>query len=144
MTPKPAPAAPHPDAAALDTGVIAAEWQRLLGEARNADWPEYRALVEAAFEEPVLRELYPYTSHWALSFATGPNVPFATPMFLSVQSPHESRLYTIKKSWNGPTLAEVDSPTAAIAFVLDRVPGFFGPGDVPPPQSDASHRKSTG
>ncbi|SEE07950.1 hypothetical protein SAMN05216483_5292 [Streptomyces sp. 2131.1] len=32
--------------------------------------PAYRALIEAAYAEPVLRDLYPFTSHWALRFSS--------------------------------------------------------------------------
>jgi hypothetical protein len=35
------------------------------------DWHEtYQALIEAAYAEPALRALYPFTSHWALRFST--------------------------------------------------------------------------
>ncbi|MFD8478325.1 DUF6193 family natural product biosynthesis protein [Kitasatospora sp. NPDC059673] len=52
-------------------------WQRLRAEAAVLEysWAEsYRQLVEAAWAEPVLRALYPFTSHWGLRFstATGP------------------------------------------------------------------------
>jgi len=42
------------------------EWQHLLTEADEVDWPEYRALVEAAYAEPALRGLYPFTSQQPL------------------------------------------------------------------------------
>ncbi len=35
------------------------------------DWQEaYRTLLEAAYAEPALRALDPFTSHWALRFST--------------------------------------------------------------------------
>ena len=43
--------------------VIASEWQVLLKDARDADWPQYQALIEAAYDQPKLRRLYPFTSH---------------------------------------------------------------------------------
>ncbi|MDX2642328.1 DUF6193 family natural product biosynthesis protein [Streptomyces sp. PA03-1a] len=49
------------------------EWQSLRLEAAEMeyDWHEtYQALIEAAYAEPVLRALYPFTSHWALRFST--------------------------------------------------------------------------
>ncbi|MEW2077170.1 DUF6193 family natural product biosynthesis protein [Streptomyces sp. NPDC013433] len=34
-------------------------------------WQEtHQALIEAAYAEPALRALYPFTSHWALRFST--------------------------------------------------------------------------
>ncbi|WP_194919362.1 DUF6193 family natural product biosynthesis protein [Catenulispora rubra] len=35
-------------------------------EAGEADWLEYQELMEAAYAEPALRALYPFTSHWTL------------------------------------------------------------------------------
>lgn len=104
--------------------VIAAEWEWLLKQARDADWPEHLALVEAAHAEAELRGLYPFTSHWALSFAPAPDAPPDAPQFLSLQAPHGSRFYTAKESRNGPTLAQFDSPEAAVAFAVARLPGW--------------------
>ncbi|MFI5532938.1 DUF6193 family natural product biosynthesis protein [Kitasatospora sp. NPDC051853] len=104
--------------------VIAAEWAWILRQARDADWPEHLALVEAAHAEPRLRELYPFTSHWALSFAAGPDAPPDAPPFLSLQAPHGTPPYTVRESWNGPVLARVDGPAAAVAFAVARLPGW--------------------
>ncbi|MFI5758982.1 DUF6193 family natural product biosynthesis protein [Streptomyces sp. NPDC051569] len=49
------------------------EWQCLRQEAGELGyaWQEtYQALIEAAHAEPVLRALYPFTSHWALRFSS--------------------------------------------------------------------------
>lgn len=49
------------------------EWQGLRQEAAGLEYPwapAYRSLVEAAYAEPALRALYPFTSHWALRFST--------------------------------------------------------------------------
>jgi hypothetical protein len=75
--------------------VIASEWQWLLKEARDADWPQYQALIEAAYDQPKLRKLYPFTSHWALSFSVTPDNPF-TPSFVSIASPRRDGGYTIR------------------------------------------------
>ncbi|GAA3037636.1 hypothetical protein GCM10020229_56210 [Kitasatospora albolonga] len=104
--------------------LVAAEWAWLLKQAKDADWPEYLALVEAAHAEPQLRALYPFTSHWALSFAAGPDTPPDVPPFLSLQAPHGTPHYTVKESWNGPTLTQVGSPAEVIAFAVARLPGW--------------------
>lgn len=109
------------------TDVIAAEWQWLLKDAANADWLEYRALIEAAYAEPRLRELYPYTSHWALSFSATP-YPF-TRSFATLIASRGGR-YTIKEWWNGPDLTQVAAPAEAVAIALDRLPEL-GPNDQP-------------
>ncbi|MGP4087830.1 DUF6193 family natural product biosynthesis protein [Streptomyces sp. KR55] len=49
------------------------EWQSMHQEARELEyvWHEtYQALIEAAYAEPALRALYPFTSHRALRFST--------------------------------------------------------------------------
>ncbi|MER6218384.1 DUF6193 family natural product biosynthesis protein [Streptomyces sp. NPDC001272] len=49
------------------------EWQHLRTEASELEYPwqpAYQALVEAAHAEPVLRALYPLTSHGVLRFST--------------------------------------------------------------------------
>ncbi|MEV6757127.1 DUF6193 family natural product biosynthesis protein [Streptomyces sp. NPDC051214] len=61
----------HPDAEyARQTE---AEWQRLRAEASGLPYPwapAYRDLIEAAYAEPKLRSLYPFTSVWTLRFST--------------------------------------------------------------------------
>ncbi|MFJ5197342.1 DUF6193 family natural product biosynthesis protein [Streptomyces sp. NPDC088394] len=53
------------------------EWQFTRTEAEERDWPAYQALIEAAYAEPALRRLYPFTSHWTLRFptTTRPSLP---------------------------------------------------------------------
>lgn len=102
--------------------VIASEWQWLLKGAVDANWPQYRALIEAAHAEPKLRKLYPCTSHWALGFAAAPDLPFDTPSFVSIDSPQDSGRYTIREWWNGPALHEVTTAAGAIAIAADRIP----------------------
>lgn len=49
------------------------EWQLLRREASELPYswaPAYRSLIEAAYAEPVLHNLYPFTSHWALRCST--------------------------------------------------------------------------
>jgi hypothetical protein len=49
------------------------EWQLLRRESSELPYswaPAYQSLIEAAYAEPVLRNLYPFTSHWALRFST--------------------------------------------------------------------------
>lgn len=49
------------------------EWQSLRRDAVEMDVDgkkQQQALIEAAHANPVLRSLYPFTSHWALRFST--------------------------------------------------------------------------
>lgn len=50
--------------------VADSESQHLLTETDELDRPKYCALVEAAYAEPALRGLYPFTSRWTLRFST--------------------------------------------------------------------------
>ncbi|MFJ5710646.1 DUF6193 family natural product biosynthesis protein [Streptomyces sp. NPDC093105] len=53
--------------------MVESEWRYLRTEAAELDTPwayAHRDLVEAAYAEPRLRALYPFTSHWALRFST--------------------------------------------------------------------------
>ncbi|MFC4055527.1 DUF6193 family natural product biosynthesis protein [Actinomadura syzygii] len=102
--------------------VIESEWRWMLKDAGAADWPEYQALIEAAYAEPSLRRLYPYTSHWALGFAAAPDLPFGTPSFVSIDSPRGEGDYTIREWWNGPALIQVATAAEAIAVAVDRIP----------------------
>ncbi|MFF6815189.1 DUF6193 family natural product biosynthesis protein [Streptomyces sp. NPDC012403] len=49
------------------------EWQGMRQEADELEYPwqkTYQALIEAAYAQPALRALYPFTSHWVLRFST--------------------------------------------------------------------------
>lgn len=113
-------------------GVIASEWQWLLKDAVDADWPQYQALIESAHAEPKLRRLYPFTSHWALSFSSAPDYPFSPP-FVSIDSPRGTGDYTIREWSNGPALNYVTTPAEAIAIAVDRIPADLleTPSEVP-------------
>lgn len=118
--------------------VIAAEWQYLLKDAQESDWPEYQVLIEAAYAEPRLRELYPYTSHYALSFSATP-YPF-TPSFATLVAPRGGGDYTVREWWNGPTLTQVGTPAEAIAVAIDRLPEVLSQSGRPASQATADLR----
>ncbi|MFI9723855.1 DUF6193 family natural product biosynthesis protein [Streptomyces sp. NPDC052396] len=64
------------------------EWQHLRTEASELEYPwgsAYQALVEAAYAEPALRGLYPFTSHWALRFSvtTRPRLSVVGPVLVA-------------------------------------------------------------
>jgi hypothetical protein len=107
-------------------GVIASEWQRMLKDALRSRWPEYQALIEAAYAEPRLRRLYPYTSHWALSFSATP-YPF-TPSFATLEASRGGD-YTIRERWNGPALTQVPTPAEAISIAVARLPERLHPDE---------------
>ncbi|WP_433200756.1 DUF6193 family natural product biosynthesis protein [Dactylosporangium sp. CS-047395] len=96
--------------------VVAAEWQYLLKDARQADWPEYSALVEAAYAEPKLRVLYPFTDHWDLSFSATP-WPF-TPRFVTLVTSQDGA-YAVTEWRSGAAIAQVSTAAEAVAIAVD-------------------------
>ncbi|KJS61841.1 DUF6193 family natural product biosynthesis protein [Streptomyces rubellomurinus] len=111
-----------PDGNAVD--VIAAEWQYRLKEARDTDWPEHLALVEAAYAEPRLRRFYPFTSHWALRFSRLPR-PFV-PSFATLSAPKGGGTFRVSE-WGAEGSAETRVATAAeaVAIAVDRITAEF-------------------
>ncbi|MEV3986276.1 DUF6193 family natural product biosynthesis protein [Nonomuraea sp. NPDC049758] len=101
--------------------IIASEWQWMLKDARDADWPEYQALIEAAYAEPRLRRLYPYTSHWELGFSSTPDYPFSRPS-VWIDAPRGAGGYTISEGRNDPDPMQIPTPAEAIAIAVDRIP----------------------
>lgn len=101
--------------------LTAGEWEHLRTEARELekDWaPAYHALIEAAYAEPALRRLYPFTSHWALRFATSPsrqNLDIVGPI-VATQS---TGRYSVRANIaTDETLAETASAADAIAAAM--------------------------
>lgn len=109
--------------------VVAAEWHHLRQDAETADWPEYRALIEAAYAEPALRRLYPYTSHWTLRFSTTTDFPFS-PDIVCLEA-FEGDRYSVRASLAGVTLAETTTAAAAVSLAV---------GQLPPPTGSRSRR----
>ncbi|PRH77452.1 hypothetical protein C6N75_20170, partial [Streptomyces solincola] len=102
------------------------ECRQLRAEAGEVGSPEYRALVEAAYEEPVLRGLYPFTSQWALRFSrtTRPGLDVVGPWLLT----QSAGLYMVSEGpvW-GSEWARAGSAREAVALAVRRVPRGVGP-----------------
>ncbi|MFE1879543.1 DUF6193 family natural product biosynthesis protein [Streptomyces diastatochromogenes] len=101
------------------------EWQHLRTEAGEMDWPEYRALIEAAYAEPVLRGLYPFTSHWTLRFSTSTR-PRLTVVPLCLDA-HRQKPYTVSAHYMGEVLAEATTAAHAASIALHYLPSGLGP-----------------
>jgi hypothetical protein len=96
--------------------LIESEWQYLRTEAAERDWPEYHALIEAAYAEPALRQLYPFTSHWTLRFSTSTRPRLGT---LAVcLDAHRDNRYTVSAPYLGDALAETTTAEAAVSVAL--------------------------
>lgn len=103
--------------------VIEAEWGYLRKDALEADWPEYLALIEAAYAEPRLRRFYPYTSHWALSFSA--TVRPHTASFATLEA-SRGEGYTVRQWWDGPALTQAATAAETVAIAVARIPEHLG------------------
>lgn len=102
------------------------EWQSMRTEAGEQDWPAYHALVEAAYAEPGLRGLYPFTSHWALRFSTTtrPRLTIAGPCILA----DDVDRYTVSEGFTGSgVLAQATTAQEAVAAAVRHLPSGLGP-----------------
>ncbi|MFD0339867.1 DUF6193 family natural product biosynthesis protein [Streptomyces sp. NPDC127117] len=114
---------PEPDPVRLTES----EWQRMRTEAGEQDRPAYQALIEAAYAEPVLRRLYPFTSHWTLRFSTTtrPNLTLIGPCLLADRV---EQGYTVSKGFTGTGLpAEAATAQEAVAAAVRHLPEDPGP-----------------
>ncbi|MGW2106197.1 DUF6193 family natural product biosynthesis protein [Streptomyces sp. NPDC001948] len=101
------------------------EWQHLRTEAHEKDWPEYQALVEAAYSERALRDLYPFTSHWTLRFSTSTR-PHLTVIPMSLDAHRDTR-YTVSANYMGKILAETPTAEEAVSTAVRYLPSGLGP-----------------
>jgi hypothetical protein len=103
------------------------EWQHLRIRAAEADWPEFRALIEAAYSEPALRALYPFTSHWTLRFSTSTRPQLSTDIRLLLDA-HRGGRYTISDSLvDGTILGETGTAEELASLAAHYLPTGLGP-----------------
>jgi hypothetical protein len=100
------------------------EWQHLRKEAAETGRPDYQALIEAAYAEPTLRQLYPYTSMWTLRFSTRtrPGLSRVVTVCLDASG---GKGYAVKR-WND-ILHETTTADEAVSLALRLVPTDLGP-----------------
>ncbi|MFC5006154.1 DUF6193 family natural product biosynthesis protein [Dactylosporangium cerinum] len=109
------------------------EWQCLRLEATEMNLPQYQAMVEAAYHEPALRRLYPFTSHSTLRFAitTRPNLS-VVPVCLDA---HQDNRYTVNAEFLGEILAETSTAQEAVLLAVSQLPPDLGPVELGVPRS---------
>jgi hypothetical protein len=104
------------------------EWQGMLQEASELEyaWQEaYQALIEAAYAEPALRALYPFTSHWALRFSTTtrPNLTVMGPCLTA----GSDGMFGVGRGLTTPDLGLFSTAQEAVALAVRRLPAGLGP-----------------
>jgi hypothetical protein len=97
------------------------EWLHYRKKSAELAWPEAHLLIEAAYAEPALRRLYPFTSHWLLRFSTTthPVLTKGVPVSLN-PVPLEVRLET-------EVLCTAATAEEAVALALPHLPADLGP-----------------
>jgi len=112
------------------------EWQHLRTRAAEADMPEFQALIEAAYREPALRALYPFTSMWTLRFSSCTR-PGLTDLGLFLDA-HRGGRYTLSNSlFDGEILCEAAKAEELASEAVRHLPSDLGPvtaGASAPPQ----------
>lgn len=117
------------------TRMTEGEWQGMRREAADLeyDWqPAYQALIEAAYAEPALRALYPFTSHWVLRFST------STRPLLTVVGPclRAGDTFTVGTGIVTPDLGSFARPGEAVAAAVRHLPAGVGPVTLGGPLSN--------
>jgi hypothetical protein len=105
--------------------LVTAQWQWLREDAEEADWPEHRALIEAAYAEPKLRQLYAYTSHWSVRFSTTTGFPFS-PDVVCVEASRNGQ-FVVKSSWHDAALGRTATAEEAVSLAVSHLPSDLGP-----------------
>ncbi|WP_328406175.1 DUF6193 family natural product biosynthesis protein [Streptomyces sp. NBC_00390] len=103
--------------------LVESEWQSMLQQARELEysWQEqYQALIEAAYAEPALRALYPFTSHWALRFSitTRPRLTLGSPCLTA----GGDGTYGVGNGFVTPNLGAFTTPHEAVALAVRHLP----------------------
>lgn len=107
--------------------LVESEWQHLRTEAGEIDWPGYRALIEAAYAEPRLRRLYPYTSHWALRFATRTRPRLSDDVEVCLHAGREDRDFRVTVGYVGQELGTTGTAGEAVAVAVRHLPAGLPP-----------------
>lgn len=108
--------------------LVESQWQGMLREARELEYSwqaQYQALVEAAYAEPALRALYPFTSHWTLRFSstTRPSLTLGSPCL----SAGGDGTYGVGTGFITPDLGVFTTAPEAAALAVRHLPTDFGP-----------------
>ncbi|WP_223179123.1 DUF6193 family natural product biosynthesis protein [Streptomyces spongiicola] len=133
------------------TDIVEAQWQRLLTTAGEPELPAgtpplepFLTLVRAAYAEPLLRQLYPWTSHWRLGFSRCTAFPFT--MDIPLVYGCSVGGYRVEQPKSGPYDTEWigDTSTAqeAVAMVVERLPPGCGPAFIGTTEDLAAYERT--
>jgi hypothetical protein len=91
------------------TAVVDLQWRTMREQAVEApDFPEFGTLVEAAHAEPMLRQLYVFSSHWTLGFSSCTGFPFRVEV--GIAPSHNGSPYRVMRHPHAETPPRHPSP----------------------------------
>ncbi|GAA4613901.1 hypothetical protein GCM10023195_60430 [Actinoallomurus liliacearum] len=102
------------------------EWQHLCKEAGEVNWPEHHALIEAAYAEPRLRQLYPFTSHWSLRFSTETRPNLSREVLVCLH-PRHGKDYIVTAGYTGRILGGTAAAEEAVSLAAHHLPAGLRP-----------------
>ncbi|MFJ4189779.1 DUF6193 family natural product biosynthesis protein [Kitasatospora sp. NPDC089509] len=132
----------HDDfAAAAERGPAAAvecQWRGIRATAAETPgFPEYARLVEAAYAEPRLRQLFPVTSHWTLGFQACIGLSFVVEV--AIEPGSNGCPYRVRPLLMRGVLGVTDSAEEAVAMAVAHLPADLGPAVV---RNDDEHARA--
>jgi hypothetical protein len=92
---------------------------------RHHEAASVRLLVEAAYAQPRLRVLFPFTSHHDLHFSRCTGYPYSRDVPFIQHLP--SGRYLVSGPLRGSVIGEADDPAGAVALVVASLPVGCGP-----------------
>ncbi|MBA4863858.1 hypothetical protein H1V43_21350 [Streptomyces sp. PSKA54] len=105
---------------------VAAQWDLLREKAAGApNFPEFGLLLEAAYAEPRLRQLFPFTSHWTVAFSSCTGRPYRDEVAITPQ--YGGGPYLVLRHPNTGMLGEAPAVEEAVALALAHLPESVGP-----------------
>ena len=105
---------------------VAEQWRLLRAHWDQDDRFRFVAdIIEAAHAAPMLRQLFPYTSHASLCFSTCTGFPYSD--VIPRIEPREGDGYVLRSRFMGDVIGEANDAESAIAILLTHLPANVGP-----------------
>ncbi|MEU3227038.1 DUF6193 family natural product biosynthesis protein [Streptomyces sp. NPDC006976] len=105
---------------------VAAQWEMLRDKAAAIPgFPEFAAVLEAAYAEPRLRSLFPFTSHWTVAFSSCTGGPYRCEVAIAPQ--YGDGPYLVLRYPNTGVHGETATAAEAVALTLAHLPDSVGP-----------------
>ncbi|MGW0552413.1 DUF6193 family natural product biosynthesis protein [Streptomyces altiplanensis] len=105
---------------------VEVQWRLIQEQADSAPhFPEFGQLVEAAHGEPLLRQLFPASSHWTLCFNTSTGSPSRPEV--AIAPSYGGSPYRVQRFPHGGVLGEAATANDAVALAVTHLRHDVGP-----------------